>query len=725
MHKDKILELEDLDEFCNKSQIMVSNESVDSVFFVRISNKDKNTEFTEIGPGFIEVWERKVNSIYNLEIRKKLDLPGSVYNVFSGCSYKINKKSNLVDCGENLIPTTSITFNPIFIMEDRLGVFYSKDDTSMNSILNMHPNYIIVINRGDDSIYVKLNKDSPNNDESVIEIVPLVYVVFKRVSGEYSLKIEKKGANSSNKYMITSGNAYYYQNDANELYNDLTHSPVSKNYDNNQKHNIDIDPLSKWKRLRYLIQNFLNIKIIKDFSKLLFNEILIENKSGSDVYVRAEQRKIGSEQFYLVKSFQKLTWKRFDGKYLVEIVDKSLKSVRYRVDSGTLYYIDNDKSLKSALSGLKVEISEEMFKDRELVYYDEFTREYIRKQIDYNNKDSAKNIGKDTDTYEYFDGILPNYTPGRPYTDENFPPDNTSLRNIDPKNGKRRKPHFLHAETGLTEDIISMIGWKKPKDAFKGQYYLFKDEISLDDVKQGSIGDCYLMSVLAALSQTPQLIDQCFKSKKVNPDGFYEIFFHENGKKKVIFVDDNTITLNCSYLNQFLFALPNGEELWVMLLEKAYAKYEGGYSNIIGGTMVGELEWLTGAKTDTLGTNEPNSWNEISNNCKKGNIIVAASKQGSGNHFNSSEKGISNGHAYSILDAKEHRNSNKNLRLLKLRNPWGRVEWKGSFSDNSPLWTSELKKYFGFTDEKDDGIFFMPFDNFIEEFENVVICHLN
>lgn len=32
------------------------------------------------------------------------------------------------------------------------------------------------------------------------------------------------------------------------------------------------------------------------------------------------------------------------------------------------------------------------------------------------------------------------------------------------------------------------------------------------------------------------------------------------------------------------------------------------------------------------------------------------------------------------------------MQLLKVRNPWGKVEWLGDWSDNSDKWTPELIK---------------------------------
>ena len=59
-----------------------------------------------------------------------------------------------------------------------------------------------------------------------------------------------------------------------------------------------------------------------------------------------------------------------------------------------------------------------------------------------------------------------------------------------------------------------------------------------------------------------------------------------------------------------------------------------------------------------------------------------------------SESGIYSGHAYSLIGAFDFKVGEKRVKLVKLRNPWGHGEWKGDWSDCSPLWTPELRKTF-------------------------------
>ena len=80
------------------------------------------------------------------------------------------------------------------------------------------------------------------------------------------------------------------------------------------------------------------------------------------------------------------------------------------------------------------------------------------------------------------------------------------------------------------------------------------------------------------------------------------------------------------------------------------------------------------------------------------------------------------GHAYGVIDVCEIESEGEILKLLKIRNPWGRGEWNGDWSDKSELWTDKLKEKLGF-EKANDGIFWMNFEDFKDCFKRVQICH--
>jgi len=742
LHRNEIsTKMQNRYDYVELNEIKISNKSKNNVF-IRMSGKEKKDSITLIATECENVWIKEPNSIYKIEICGAKGSRGPVYNVKAGCKYKINKNNIFIDAGKNTILSCSGNFDPLFILENQFGVFYKKQDNIMHKLINSERD-IMVVNRGNNDIHIKIDGDSASNFEDFIELEPLTYLIFKRKPGSYYTQFSKKNNLVAAKYLLKAGNVYCFNEDETGFLNDKTGEKVDStdiNYDfkvqNTKISGIKSELKDKWRKIEEILNNHPNKYKIKDFNLLLFRFIEITNNSSNEIYVRIISKKIGSEQFLLLKPFEKKTWKRLDGTYLTELVDKDLKSKRFCLKTDVAYTLDQTGVLQDGSTKLPVKLEKAMFSSDELIYFNPETKEYLRKKIIYDESDVQKttdlisvNQNRRTEAisqedYEYFEGIKPNYIRGTQFTDQNFPPNEFSLKAINPKTGTKIKQHFKHSQKTLSDATIKGIEWKRPKDAFEKQYYLFKDEICYDDVKQGSIGDCYLMSVLAALSQRPDLIKAAFKTQTVNPDGFYELFFYENGKKKIMFIDDSLVLTKSKYLTNFEFAKPNGEELWVMLLEKAYAKYEGGYSNIIGGLMYPELKWLTGAHTRELKNRDPQCWKEILSACIAKHIVVAGSVTGSGDHFKKSEKGISNGHAYTILDAKEYNRSVGNgIKLLKMRNPWGHTEWKGDYSDKSKLWTPELKTYFGFVESsKEDGVFFMPFEEYIKEFKNVIIC---
>lgn len=77
------------------------------------------------------------------------------------------------------------------------------------------------------------------------------------------------------------------------------------------------------------------------------------------------------------------------------------------------------------------------------------------------------------------------------------------------------------------------------------------------------------------------------------------------------------------------------------------------------------------------------------------------------------DEGIVSGHAYTILDVQNVIDSNSNpRRIVQIRNPWGKFEWNGEFSDNSNSWRSQDRQKLGIN-KRDDGIFWMAFEDFV------------
>ena len=69
------------------------------------------------------------------------------------------------------------------------------------------------------------------------------------------------------------------------------------------------------------------------------------------------------------------------------------------------------------------------------------------------------------------------------------------------------------------------------------------------------------------------------------------------------------------------------------------------------------------------------------------------------------------GHAYTVLGTKLIKDirDNTDVKLVKIRNPWGAEDYKGDYSDSSTKWTDDLRTKAGSV-IKNDGEFFMPID---------------
>ena len=80
----------------------------------------------------------------------------------------------------------------------------------------------------------------------------------------------------------------------------------------------------------------------------------------------------------------------------------------------------------------------------------------------------------------------------------------------------------------------------------------------------------FFLSTLAQLTKYQKLLIQIFKTKKSNNQCYYEIIFFINGEYKIVLIDDFILVIKNT--NEPYFGKPNNNEIWVILLEKAWAK---------------------------------------------------------------------------------------------------------------------------------------------------------
>lgn len=310
---------------------------------------------------------------------------------------------------------------------------------------------------------------------------------------------------------------------------------------------------------------------------------------------------------------------------------------------------------------------------------------------------------------------------GSVFTDDEFPTTLASLKGFftDDKSHER----------------VAQLNWCRSHEYFPEGAIVYQT-MSPEDIHQGKLGDCYFLAAVSALAENPERIQRLFLTKTNNEHRLLVVALCINGVWEEVIMDDYA---PCDENNQLVFNTSKTGELWVILLEKAWAKVHGAYLNIESGLTREALRDLTGASVTTFFTrNKPEElWKKLVEAEDEGFVMTAGSKNLSGGSDEFIvEIGLSGSHAYTLLSvhalipegnnfrlAQNHERFSSEHRLVKLRNPWGRFEWNGDWSDDDPRWTAQLIKDLEKTSNPEDGIFFMPWEDFLHNFSDLQICY--
>ncbi|MDY0059699.1 MAG: C2 family cysteine protease [Myxococcota bacterium] len=228
-----------------------------------------------------------------------------------------------------------------------------------------------------------------------------------------------------------------------------------------------------------------------------------------------------------------------------------------------------------------------------------------------------------------------------------------------------------------------------------------KAEADPSDVKQGSLGNCYLMAGLAAIANTdPDVLKNMIKD---NGDGTYTVTFYLKENRIGVFSSGSKVSITVT--NQFpmrngqpAFAKKgdsgnSGPELWVMLIEKAWAVHQGSYEDSRGSKVKMDTDimaYMTGKKSESVycsSTSESEMLKKMLAANEGGHPMTAGMPQKTKVSDDvtkaAEEKGLYFNHAYTVMSVdKEGKN-------IILRNPWGS-------SDPKSMTTADVKKIFNY-----------------------------
>uniref|UniRef100_A0A670Y6G8 Calpain-3 n=1 Tax=Pseudonaja textilis TaxID=8673 RepID=A0A670Y6G8_PSETE len=248
------------------------------------------------------------------------------------------------------------------------------------------------------------------------------------------------------------------------------------------------------------------------------------------------------------------------------------------------------------------------------------------------------------------------------------------------------------------------------------------------DICQGELGDCWFLAAIACLTLNEKLLFRVIPEGQTFTKDYAGIFhfqFWRYGSWMEVIIDDRLPT----YGKRLVFTKSSQQnEFWSALLEKAYAKLHGSYEALKGGNTTEAMEDFTGGVTEFYEIKDApkDTYKIMKHAIERGSLMACSIEDSSGFIYGSAPttdlgqfiaqklqkmnsefldksteetedrairtiipllyerrmaNGLVTGHAYSVTGVEDATLKGEKIKLVRLRNPWGQVEWNGAWSD--------------------------------------------